>query len=253
MPRAARIYIIESPSADDFFEGRREGEMLRLALKHAGIDATYRVVLNLDGFVKALVDACDVHRDVGPTQIPNVHLSMHGNKDGIAFSDGSHVTWDHLGGYLAVVNKALGGNVFVVMSTCFGFEGIKMAHREEAPFYALVGPERDVKWSDTVAAFVGFYHHVVHREGTVLSGVETMNLIVREQLFRSERADQAAHRWREREAIKNDVVQRAMSAFDEAYARAGREEADRAANEVLNQHFEEKYPGPGLAAARDAT
>ena len=202
--RKAVVHIIESPSAEDFFNSRHEGSTLKAALTHAGVPATLRTVVDFKHFVGALVEVMSDE----PDTYPIVHFSMHGNATGVCLTSNEVFDWKALGGGLCDVNDALGGMLLVSMSTCSGFEGIAMAHRDDGePFFALVGPQKSISWADTLASFTSFYHHIVARDGAIVRGVELMNGVLGEELFACKRADDAKKEWQVAR-IKKEMLQR---------------------------------------------
>lgn len=175
------VHIIESPSPDDFLDDRREGEALNAALVHAQIGARLHTVVDAACFAKAIGRALAHHKSQhGGDNIPIVHLSMHGNEDGVALTNGNRLDWLTLGSMLRLANETVGGVLLVAMSTCQGFNGIEMARVGEGvlPFLALVGPSDNIAWSDTVAAFVAFYHHLVRSGGKLTRSTEVMNAVL---------------------------------------------------------------------------
>lgn len=190
------VHILESPSADDFLDGRHEGEVLRAALDHAGLPAGLHTVVSTATLGKALARVVGEHM-ADPGKVPVLHLSMHGNETGVALTSGEVLEWRTLGDGLALVNEALGGSAIVIMSTCRGFDGVAMAERETGlPFDHLVGPKETIAWPDTVAVFVAFYHHLIAWGGSISSGVGVMNSIVQKDLFSSEVGRNAQASWR---------------------------------------------------------
>lgn len=177
---AITVYIIESPSPTDFLNGVHEGATLGAALKHAGITSHLYTAVNVQTFFEALRRVLNDARSATSQQVtPILHLSMHGDTVGVGLTSGESLDWKPLGDALVVVNGALQGGLLVSMSTCEGFEGVKMAHREGArPFLALVGPVEEVAWADTVAAFVTYYHHVEVTAGKTASATALMNAVI---------------------------------------------------------------------------
>lgn len=153
------VHIIESPSADDLLDGRTEGRVLGEALRLAEIPHSYNLPTTVQAFRKALhdrlLDAWKHHQ-----QPPIVHLSMHGNNDGVALTDGTFLSWTDLRHSLAPLTNAMQGGLLICMSSCFGSSGCRMAMHDESdqPFWALVGNAGSASWSDAAVAYVTFYH-----------------------------------------------------------------------------------------------
>ncbi len=74
-----------------------------------------------------------------------LHFVSHGNADGIAFKGSSEalIRWDDLRTYLLAINNELGGTLIVNLTSCFGFEGVRMVKPDDVdfPFYGLIGCE----------------------------------------------------------------------------------------------------------------
>lgn len=162
--RSAFIYIVESPSAADIYDGRTEGRALCEALKLAGIPYEYTVAVNLPKFVEALSCENDSRLIEAAKRFsapPVVHLSMHGNGDGIGLTDGTLLQWHHLQQVLRPINEALPDGLLVTFSTCEGASSMRMSMREDEtkPFWATVGSFQSVKWDDALVAFLVFFHN----------------------------------------------------------------------------------------------
>ncbi|MEG3876701.1 hypothetical protein QT972_04850 [Microcoleus sp. herbarium7] len=153
------VHIIESPSADDLLDGRTEGRALSEVLNLAKIPYCYNLAINLETFNAALdtrlIEAFEYFK-----QPPILHLSMHGNQDGVVLTDNTFISWANLQTLLAPLTNAMEGGLLICMSSCFGSTGCLMAmHRDaDQPFWALVGNNNSVSWEDAAVAYVTFYH-----------------------------------------------------------------------------------------------
>lgn len=153
------VHVIESPSAKDLLDGRTEGRSLCEAMSLANIPHCYSLATTLDSFREAigarLTDACTQHK--AP---PILHLSMHGNNDGVALTDGTFLTWHQLRLELTTLKNAMAGGLLICMSSCFGGAGCRMAMHEDGdyPFWALVGNIGEAMWDDAAVAYIAFYH-----------------------------------------------------------------------------------------------
>lgn len=153
------VHVIESPSAQDLLDGRTEGRSLCEALSLANIPHCYNLATTLESFREALgarlTNACAQHE--AP---PILHLSMHGNNEGVALTDGTFLTWNQLRLELAALKNAMAGGLLICMSSCFGGAGCRMAMHEDGdqPFWALVGNTREAMWADAAVAYIAFYH-----------------------------------------------------------------------------------------------
>ena len=153
------VQIIESPSDLDLLDGRTEGRCLWEALQIAGIFREYTLVTTRRTLVKSiserLWEAASRMR-----RWPILHISMHGNSDGVALTDGTFIYWDELRQLLAPVTNYMNGGLLVCMSSCFGSAGCRMAMHEgtDQPFWALVGNDTTIEWGDAAVGYVTLYH-----------------------------------------------------------------------------------------------
>lgn len=154
------VHIIESPSADDLLDGRTEGRALSEVLNLAEIPYYYNLVTNLETLSTALDTRLIEAFEYFKQQPPILHLSMHGNQDGVVLTDNTFILWADLQALLAPLTNAMQGELLICMSSCFGSTGCRMAMHEGAdqPFLALVGNNNSVLWEDAAVAYVTFYH-----------------------------------------------------------------------------------------------
>ena len=154
------VYIVESPSPEDLLHSRTEGRVLSEALDLAGIKRFYNLAANEEMFKKAIWDRLVERWKTVPHLSPIIHISMHGNEDGIQFTDGRFMEWARLRGALKHLTEALEGGLLICMSSCFGASGCRMAMHSDAdhPFWALVGHDGSASWTDAAVGYVTFYH-----------------------------------------------------------------------------------------------
>lgn len=183
---AISVYIVESPGDLDLLDDRHEGRILCQALSHSQVPAKLYTAVNSKAFFEAIKRILNsVEEDVVASRFPILHLSMHGDEQGVTLTDGHPLEWELLGDVIDLMNDSSSAALLVCMSTCNGFSGVQMAQREKSPFLGLVGPTQDIKWTDTVGAFVAFYHHLQGKNGSVTSGVKAMNAVLAEELFKA--------------------------------------------------------------------
>lgn len=153
------VYIVESPSPIDLYHKRSEGEILSKALSLSNISSTHRLAVSFEAFYASLTVGIEEHLKQSNAKLPFIHISAHGNKDGIQLTNGDIVTWRKMGEILIPINKALNGLLFVGMSSCEGFNACQMAMVEgDIPFYVAVGNLYTPTWSDTAIGFTTLYH-----------------------------------------------------------------------------------------------
>jgi hypothetical protein len=94
------VYIIESPSAADLYHRRYEGEMLERSLRLNEVVCESHLAISRDAFEAALEIGLPEAMKKSPDLIPIVHVSAHGDGEGLVLSDNSSRLSD-LGGYMA--------------------------------------------------------------------------------------------------------------------------------------------------------
>ena len=156
---AFSVYIIESPSPKDLYEKKLEGEILCKALSLAGIHSSQKLTVDADAFSHSLTYGLYEHVRKSDGLPPILHISSHGNKDGLLLTSNEIIEWIDLKKYMIPINKALNGNLILCLSSCEGFSGCKMAMTEgEIPFLGLISHKGKPTWSDTSIGFATFYH-----------------------------------------------------------------------------------------------
>ena len=160
------VYIVESPSPVDMYHGRGEGQVVSQAVALNLIPAVSRVAITREAFEAALKVGIAEAMAQNPGLAPIIHLSAHGNTEGIGLSSGEHITWNHLRDLLKPINKALSGALVVCLSCCEGYAGIRMAmhHDSDPPYFALIGNTTSPTWSETAIAYATLYHQIAKGE-----------------------------------------------------------------------------------------
>jgi len=155
------VYVIESPSPVDLYHRRSEGEIISQAANLNQVSCEVKTAINLESFEAALKIGLKNTMDELTGLIPILHISAHGDSDGIQLSSGEIIDWETLALYLRPINEALGGYLLLCLSCCEGYAGIRMAMTLEDnyhPFFAIVANAEKPQWSDTAVAYSAFYH-----------------------------------------------------------------------------------------------
>jgi hypothetical protein len=169
---------VESPSSKDLLDGRTEGRLLWEALQLAGVQVLYNLATDYSTFNIALtakIMQMSSYLNIG---LPILHLSMHGNEDGIGLTNGTRLKWDDLRKLLLPINKLMQGGLIVCMSACSSASGGQMAMYdppEPLPFFALIGHTGTPSWHEAAIAFVTFYHHLF-KHGNIEQAVDAMKV-----------------------------------------------------------------------------
>ena len=187
-----KVYILESPSERDISEGRKEGLALSSSLSLAKIKNQYFDVANLDMIAEVFDYIGDDINRLKPTGLvaPFIHFSCHGDDDGIILTTNQHVSWDDLRGIIGRLNSIIGrvtpdpsiphvqiSPMNYSFSSCRGFNGIRIQEGYwENMYFTLIGPTEDIAWTDSVVAFITFYHQVFCKKTPSDKAVEIMNI-----------------------------------------------------------------------------
>lgn len=196
------VFVIESPSPVDIRDERSEGEALSAALRLAEITSDYCPVQDVktlgECFARIGETTKSQQRRGGRAvvAIPHLHFSAHGNENGLAMTNGEFVPWDGLRIMLLGLGKATGYVsasgyclFLTTFSACYGafarrlFFGepprefsLKMfAGKPPKPCVGVVGPVERISWSDSLTAFVTFYHLNLTKHVPAQQAVKVMN------------------------------------------------------------------------------
>jgi hypothetical protein len=183
------VFIIDTNYPEDHYHDRADGTIAQHILKAIGITADFRLAMNevylKKSIRRALAQKCDV-----------IHLSCHGDDDGIGICDGSELSWEHFADLFQAYEsppKAL------VMSSCRGAaDGIKNAF-ENVPKRPtiIVGTTADKYPADYVAAWALLYRDFKRNgidKGTAQEALKNICAVVDES-FRYLRWDDTASKY----------------------------------------------------------
>ena len=135
-----RIFIAESVSAKDFYDGRVDGFAANEVLKIQAIATTYRVVLTKRLLAAAVKEAESWNSSL-------FHLSCHGDDNGIVLSAGTSVGWLE---FAAMIRPIAVPGRSLVMSCCSGgYVGLSKALQK-------AGGAFDYVFGSTAVEGVGF-------------------------------------------------------------------------------------------------
>ena len=196
-----RVHFIESPSAEDLysearFGERREGAALVSALRLAGIPVEHSLIVSESKLVERILDLAErplamgryvgselVHQELYP---PQVHLSVLGTKAGITLTDGSLVRWGRLAEILELFNQVKGyvgeegaqrGMIQLHLSRCRGSNAAEILQPGmPLPVYVIIGSEYEVSWSESITAWITYYHLSLAKEQPAEAALEVMNM-----------------------------------------------------------------------------
>jgi len=159
------VYVLESPSSNDMYEGTSEGDFILKAASLNNIPSTLKIVPSKETLIKALKIGLYEEMLRYDDRLPIIHLSAHGFSEGIELTDKTILSWSELREYFKPINKAFKGNLMLCMSSCKGFGASRMAmypEDKEFPFFSVIGNGGDPTWPETAVAYATFYHHMAN-------------------------------------------------------------------------------------------
>jgi hypothetical protein len=116
-----RILIAESVFPEDFHKNDREGQVVEAIARVLHWESEYKIALNTKRLLKAIQEAAANGYDI-------LHISCHGDKEGIQLTDETELSWDELAAFFQE-NK--GAPSALIMSSCVGGDhGIARAFRK---------------------------------------------------------------------------------------------------------------------------
>lgn len=142
------VFIIESLDPNDEGNGRFEGVFLSHVLRLHGKAPRYRYVRTSEEFKEAV-------REFGESKYRYLHLSCHGDPEGLITTNLEEIDFDELAGLLKP--HMLGRRLFV--SAC------EMVHKDLAKAVipasgctSVVGPTEKIAFTDSAVVWAAIYH-----------------------------------------------------------------------------------------------
>ncbi|HIF9499206.1 TPA: hypothetical protein ACX6SJ_003716 [Photobacterium damselae] len=173
------VFLVDSPSSIDLFDGYSIGMALRDTLKAIKIPCYYTLATDPHTFNQAfsarLPQAIqELSLQTGLNAVPFIHLCMHGAPRGIQLTDKTSIDWLALRQLLLSHNQIKGFNPFVCMASCNGIHAQDMATAFDSAYSYLIGNTGAVYQSDVTVAYASFYNSVIHKRATVDNAVLSM-------------------------------------------------------------------------------
>ncbi len=152
------VYVIESPSAEDFFNNRSEGEMLRKTLSLHDLNCVLKTTTDRKNFINALeVDVFnEIERHSNMQLI--IHISAHGYKGGLCLTSKETIGWTEIAKILEPINVKMNGTLLLCLSACDSSSACTMGQGTNEPFISMVANKSKPSWSETATAYSCFYH-----------------------------------------------------------------------------------------------
>lgn len=142
------VFFIESLQPEDEGNGRFEGSYLSGILGLHGKHPIYRYVRTRHDFEQAVAE-------FGNSDCRYLHISAHGEAEGMNTTNGEEIDFDELAGLLRphLHNRRL------FLSAC------SMVHKDlaeeimpDSGCYSLVGPTEDIRFTDSAVVWTSMYH-----------------------------------------------------------------------------------------------
>jgi hypothetical protein len=156
------VHIIESPRSSDRRARTAEGPALAEALRLYGIGVTLHDVRTQPAFKAAFHDIADWHAKRRRGRTPIVHISAHGDENGIQLTSGADIGWARIAERLRSLKEDCRMRPILAMSSCEGFAAKQMAETSAkgSPFKWLVGSTGKPGWQKTLIAFSTLYYQL---------------------------------------------------------------------------------------------
>ncbi|WP_130413629.1 hypothetical protein [Fluviicoccus keumensis] len=173
------VFLVDSPSHHDLYDGYSIGMALRDALRAIRIPCFYTLATSNENFRSALTTRLpESIRQMQPSTninaIPIIHLCMHGAPMGVGLTDGAFLSWQDLRSLLLTHNYVKGHDPYVCMASCNGFNGTNMANAFDSAFSVLIGNTGAVFQSDVTVAYMAFYNHLFYKNASFDQAVKAM-------------------------------------------------------------------------------
>ena len=148
----SHIYVIESLRPDDYKTGTELfNDVIMPNMMKRGLEKNcelFEISSKVD-FLQTLeiIRQKEIFQDVNPI----IHFEMHGDKNGLQFTNNETISWAELQYYLIQLNGICGNNLFITMASCNGgyiFKAINPASC--SPFWGFVGPFETVSNGDII-------------------------------------------------------------------------------------------------------
>jgi hypothetical protein len=123
-----------------------------------GLDSDYERMETKNELIEFLkgVRADVLYSKIGPI----IHVEAHGDENGLRLRSREELKWEELIEHLCAINHGCGNNLLLTLAVCKGAhltKIIKQTITGRAPFWALIGPAKEVTAGQVAKAFSEFY------------------------------------------------------------------------------------------------
>lgn len=168
------VFIVESPSPEDIYECRSEGEPICRVVTLNGLACETRCTAN-EAALKRAVAEYTGKVAASPKFPPVLHVSAHGCTGGLALSDERVVPWPDFLELLRQANELADEGIVLCISCCYGSSAANVSdpNPSRPAFRYLVTNKASPTWPQTTIGFATFYHYLI-KEQSLESAVEAM-------------------------------------------------------------------------------
>ena len=181
-----RVHIVESFGENDNERRENHSRSLEGALKLIGVEVFRYSAAYLKDLKTVFSRIGEEHVPSGTVPVPYIHIFAHGFSDGsgLSLGGGGGITWSELGDCLRILNESTGSLkngrrslLVLCMSSCHGLQAVQMPKQNgKCPFYALIAPSSSILWSDSLVAFMTYYHLMIAKDQHGKQAVAAMNV-----------------------------------------------------------------------------
>jgi hypothetical protein len=144
------VFIIESSYPKDFYRQQLDGIAAQGILNILGVRNKLRFALDLKHFESAIAEAKARNYAV-------IHLSCHGDKNGVALANGDQLSWDEFAD--SFQRNDLCPKALVMSSCCGATRGIRKVFENKAKRPAIIfGSSDERSYGEYTVAWAILYH-----------------------------------------------------------------------------------------------
>lgn len=159
------IFIIESLNIKDEDNERYEGEILKRFLKLMGVRVNYV-------YVRTKRELAYFLRIFEESDFKYLHLSCHGNENGIGMTLNEIVSFDEINNIFKYSHKKRR----LFLSSCEVMNGDIGDCLEPIKFMSIVGPTEKIAFSDAAIFWASFYHLILNEKKNGMDTKEIINV-----------------------------------------------------------------------------
>jgi hypothetical protein len=171
--KIAAVLVAESLDEEAIYREQREGVAVAEIGRLLCINMQYRQIISRDSLKRAVEEARKSNAII-------LHLSCHGDAEGIQLTDGSEITWSELAELTQP--HATPARALVVSACSGGVHGLTkhLGTGDLRPYGFIIGPSGNIALSDACVAWCLFYRRLIHQgqrltRDAILAAVKDIN------------------------------------------------------------------------------